>query len=461
MATTLQAGVAKVDITPPLTIPYLGYEPRHAFFQGVHDRLYARALAVNDGETRIVLITSDAIGYNNKILGPGRDFTREVRERIQARTGVPAGNIMLASSHAHSTPETINFRPLRDHSGCAAWLEVLIDQLVSAAAMAVSRQRQCTLKIGTGSVSNLAANRRILGKDGKLYSPHRRPADIGVVDWGATDPQVNVCLFESVDDGTCIVLTNFACHPITMQVQPLVSADFPGVAMDLVERTVTGCTGSLFVQGACGDQNPVRGDTRDFDDVQHYGQMLGGEVLKLVNMMRAPDYRASQPHLAVAAADVSLPAREAPPRSSVMAAYEAASRKLVQATTQAEREQLTRERRMAEEMLVVIDWGTEPLPAEVQVFRVGDAALIGLPGEPFVELGLEIKHRAAVPFPFVVGYANNYLGYFATPSAWELGGYEVSYGPWAPAGPESSALLVEKAVELTAWLWTGRSTVDD
>ena len=50
MSHTLQAGASRVDITPPLTIPYLGYEPRHAFFRGVHDPLYARALAVDDGE---------------------------------------------------------------------------------------------------------------------------------------------------------------------------------------------------------------------------------------------------------------------------------------------------------------------------------------------------------------------------------------------------------------------------
>ncbi len=38
----LTAGASRIDITPPLTIPYLGFVPRHAFFEGVHDPLYAR-----------------------------------------------------------------------------------------------------------------------------------------------------------------------------------------------------------------------------------------------------------------------------------------------------------------------------------------------------------------------------------------------------------------------------------
>lgn len=455
MANIFQAGTAKVDITPPLTIPYLGYEPRHALFQGVHDPLYARALAVDDGETQAVLIAADSIGYSNDILGPGRNFTAEVRQRIQARTGVPAENIMLASSHAHSTPETTNLRTLLDTPAAGPWLEVLMDQLASAAAMAVRRRKPSMLKIGTGEVHGLSWSRRIIGKDGKIYQWSNRPPDGEVADWGAIDHQVGVLLFEAIEGGSCIVVTNFACHAVTVQVQPLVSADFPGAAMGLVEWVIPNCEGSLFLQGACGDQNPVRGDTRDFEDVKRYGLMLGGEVIKLVGKLSAPDYPESRPVVAVMSETISLPARDLPPRGPAQAAYEEADRKLAEARTEGERRRFARERRLAEEVLLLIARGSEPIPAEVQVIRLGDAAIVGLPGEPFVELGLEIKERAIAPHPFVVGYANDYLGYFATPAAWEQGGYEVGYGPWARVGPEGSSLLVEKAVEMVGKLWGG------
>ena len=59
----LTAGAARVEITPPLSIPYLGYAPRHAFFEGVHDPLFARAVVVSDGERRIALVVADSIGF--------------------------------------------------------------------------------------------------------------------------------------------------------------------------------------------------------------------------------------------------------------------------------------------------------------------------------------------------------------------------------------------------------------
>jgi len=448
-----QAGTAKVDITPPLTIPYLGYEPRHAFFHGVHDPLYARALAVDDGETRAVLIAADSIGYNNDILGPGRNFTTEVRQRIQAQTGVPADHIMLASSHAHSTPDTVNIRTLLDTPAAGPWLKVLMDQLASAAIMAMKRRKPSTLKVTTGEVKGLAWSRRIIGKDGKIYQWEKRPPDEKIADWGSTDHQVGVLSFETIDRDSRILVTNFACHAVTVQVQPLASADFPGAAMDLVERTIPGCDGSLFLQGACGDQNPVGGDTRDFADVKRYGLMLGGEVIKLASRLSAPSYPESPPIVAVTSEMISLPGRDLPPRGPVQAAYDETDRKLAEAATEEERKRLAREQRIVEEALIQIDRGCEPVLGEVQVMRLGDVAIVGLPGEPFVDLGLEIKERAAAPHSFVTGYANDYLGYFATPAAWEQGGYEVGHGPWARVGLEATSLLVKKAVEMISELW--------
>jgi neutral ceramidase len=87
------------------------------------------------------------------------------------------------------------------------------------------------------------------------------------------------------------------------------------------------------------------------------------------------------------------------------------------------------------------------------VIRLGDVALVALPGEPFVELGLEIIERSAAPSTFIVGYANDWIGYLTTELAWQQGGYEVSLGPWTRVGPQGGRQLVDKAVELVARLW--------
>src|SRR6185312_8720565 len=102
----LRIGFGRVDITPPLHIPYLSYLPRQTPFQGVHDPLFARAMVADNGETRLAIVTVDALGLSTDVLGPGRDFVAETRARIERRAGVPTEHVLLAASHAHSTPQT-------------------------------------------------------------------------------------------------------------------------------------------------------------------------------------------------------------------------------------------------------------------------------------------------------------------------------------------------------------------
>ncbi|MBC8234474.1 hypothetical protein H8E77_33410, partial [bacterium] len=93
MPTTLLAGSAKVDITPPLSIPHLAYIPRQGKFKNVHDSLFARAVVFENEQTKLAVIAADSIGYSNDILGEGRNFTSEVRQKIQQRVGIDAQNI--------------------------------------------------------------------------------------------------------------------------------------------------------------------------------------------------------------------------------------------------------------------------------------------------------------------------------------------------------------------------------
>ncbi|MCX6046664.1 MAG: neutral/alkaline non-lysosomal ceramidase N-terminal domain-containing protein [Chloroflexi bacterium] len=452
MSNRLLAGSAKVDITPPLTIPYLGYEPRHALFQGVHDPLYARAVALDDGKTQIILIAADSLGYNNAILGPTRNFTQEVRQRIQERTGVPAANIMLTASHAHSTPETTHARRLLDTPAAEPWLEVLIDQLASAAAMAFAQRKPSQLKAGAGAVEGLARNRRIIGKDGRIVGGPETTWLEAETTSGPVDTAVGVLYLETLEDQACTVLANFACHPVTVQVQPYVSADFPGAAMTLLEKSLPRCSNSLFLQGACGDINPIR-NTTDFADVERYGLMLGGEVIKVVGQLSAPDYPTTTPTIQVQTETLLLKVRELPALEPAQQAYAEAVRQQANTLTDAERSHWVREQRMAEEKLLLIERGAAPIPAEVQVFRIGDVALVSLPGEPFAELGLTIKRHSPARHTFVIGYANGWIGYLPTPEAWQQGGYEVGEGPWTRVGPAGGPLLVETALKLLATLW--------
>src|SRR5438067_2231879 len=115
VSSSLKAGAAKRRVTPPEWVPYLTSSGNATIapFKGVHDDLHARALVLDNGQQALAVLAVDSIGYDNSILGPGRDFTRELRERVAAKTGLRPEAIMLAATHTHSAPETVGLTPFR------------------------------------------------------------------------------------------------------------------------------------------------------------------------------------------------------------------------------------------------------------------------------------------------------------------------------------------------------------
>ena len=97
---------------------------------------------------------------------------------------------------------------------------------------------------------------------------------------------------------------------------------------------------------------------------------------------------------------------------------------------------------------MLLDRGSDPIAAEIQVIRIGDLALVALPGELFVELGLAIRQQSPARHTFVIGYANEFIGYLPTSEAWEQGGYEVALGPWTRVDKMGGTRLAERAVDI-------------
>ncbi|MDI9585443.1 MAG: neutral/alkaline non-lysosomal ceramidase N-terminal domain-containing protein, partial [Acidobacteriota bacterium] len=95
----LQAGIATVDITPPVGTWLAGFAGRHKGSEGIHDPLRARALVLDDGDTRLLIITCD-------ILSLAYPFIDDLKARIEAESGLPPERVMVNCSHTHSGPVT-------------------------------------------------------------------------------------------------------------------------------------------------------------------------------------------------------------------------------------------------------------------------------------------------------------------------------------------------------------------
>ena len=418
MADEFEVGVGKVNITPPLSFPYLGFHPRHAFFKGVHDDLYVRSLVVSCEGNEVAIVASDTFGFRNRVIGKGRDFTEEVRKRVEETTGIRGDHVMLTGSHIHSTPDTLGFRPLDEKA--AMWLEALMEQIASSVMLAHENRFKADLKVGRGDVKGVSKNRR----GGECL-----------------DTEVITVLFESAERN--VLMVNFACHPVIVQVQDLVSADYVGVLEGTVEKTLEGVEGCLFLQGACGDINPVMGNTRNFRDVYFVGMALAGEVIKTYSLMALPGYPKQPAKLKVVSERVNLPSRPLPTLEEAERAFEEAKKRFEMAEGREERDRARRAMRITEEVLFRVKEGKGPFEAEIQAVRMGNALLIGIPGEPFCQMGATIKEISRPLVGVPVGYTNGYLGYIAPPEAWERGGYEVSCGPWSKVGPEAYGMLIE------------------
>ncbi|HNT37067.1 MAG TPA: hypothetical protein PKH07_18905, partial [bacterium] len=330
-----------------------------------------------------------------------------------------------------------------DFPSALPWLEQLIGQIAESVENAWDTRRPAVLKGMVGKAPGISWCRRIITRDGRIVPYRNRPPDDEVLK-EPRDENVPVVLVEG--DGWNGVLVNFACHATTVQVQPLVSADFPGVACRLVEETL-GAEACLFFQGTCGNVNPLRG-TSCFDDVDLYGQALADEVLRCVRQLQQQSSSPMPSLVNVVRETVALERRTLPDRATLERAVAEGKKAIDAARTLEEKTEAIAAYREAAEPLRLVQLGSGPVFCEVQVIRLGDILIVGIEGEVFVEYGLRIHAKSPAPITLVCAYSNGYQGYIVTPETYEEGGYEVSLGPWSRVTRNAGDVLIGRIEEL-------------
>jgi neutral ceramidase len=441
----LTAGVSLVDISPGPGIELAGYPHHPRFNKGIHDPLYAGCICLDDGATKLAIVSMDLLIYSKKEV-------QAVRDEISRTTPIPAGNIMITCSHTHSGPwasgrldlEALEQKLTPD----PGFLSDLHRKLVSLVKDAWENRFEAQVGVEKG----------FCGRQHGVGGNRRNPEEIA-------DPEVWTVGVKDAAGNLRGCLVKYALHPTFLHSDSfLVSADYPGCIRKLLAERKPGMI-FLFAQGCSGNQSPRYFRTgKTYDEAMRVGYAIGEEAVRVLDSM---DYR-SDAKLVVTSAETEVDTRILPSRADAEKAVALArtSWEKVKAESAVERDIWNAELRFlgAEDLLayvLVSERGEslalreDELPAEVQVIGIGDARIVGLQGELFVEFGITIQYRAPFDRTFVIELANGGLpGYACTARAYAQGGYET--GASLLTG-RSGEQLVDAAVRL---LWETKEARD-
>lgn len=419
MSTPLLAGAARIDITPPPGIDLTGFIARANPSIGVRDPLYARALVLHRGHRDAVIVTCDILGFSTEL----RDA---VRARVSLATGIAGPAILLAASHTHGGPAT---QFLQDcGTPDPAYLDELTRRLTSVVAQAVAVQKPVSVAAGRTEARDGVHNRR-------------RPGDV-------TDPAVELLRFDNAQGQTVATLVNFSCHPTSLYFDNReFSADYPGLVSARLEEATGGV--ALFLMGAIGDVGPVM---RGEESLATIGNAVADAVLAALPTLTP----IADPVIDTAGGLLQLPLLPIPGRAELVQLREEYRAGALAEDAQGRPVHAKMRRAMAgwaETMFERLQAGTlQPtVDAEIQLIGIGDVVIVGVPGEYFVELGLQVKAQVPARQVLLCGFANHNIGYIPARRAYPHGGYEIEeaykyYGYPAALAPEAGEQIVEAAV---------------
>jgi hypothetical protein len=436
-ADELRAGMAVVDITPPVPFRMSGY-----FYErlstGTKDPLRAKAIVFRQGGESAALVFCD-------LIGPFLEVSTRSRRLAAEATGIPAENITIAATHSHTGPLYFGALHKHLHERSIArfgndpyekidYSAMLVEKIVVAIADADSALQPVQLEAGYALENRLSFNRRFHMKDGTVrFNPGRLNPDI-IRPAGPIDPQVGaIWLKRAGQDQPSAAIVSFALHLDTVGGTEY-SADYPKVAEEQLRSSFDPAFTLLFGAGTCGDINHIDVTTRNGRTTAEIGKMLAESLQQARDQHEFTQL--AEPSLAVKNIKVRTPLQQ-------YSASEIAEARQNMARV-GNRELPFLEEVEACKIMELAIRDTDEF--EIQAFRFSrDVAIVTLPGEVFVELGLAIKAASPFKTTLVIELANDDAAYIPTKKAFAEGSYETVNSHIEPGGGE---LLVEAAIKL-------------
>jgi len=390
-AAGFRAAAVKVDITPKTTQWLLGYAARQS--TGVHDPIFHRVVAMDDGRTQFYLVSSDIC-----LFSPG--LYDEVAAELERATGITRRQFWWSVTHTHAAPEIgppgmskVFLANRFNHEWDREYTRQLIAALIQAVKEARDHLEPARLQMGVGmSLANI--NRRAKDVDGKV--------SLGLNPDGPADRQIGLIRLERSDGSLLALVANYAIHGTVMNGDnKLISGDAPGIVSAYVEEKLGAPV--LFINGAAGNLAPIYSvyPTPGAGHLSQFRVLLGDRILQANS---AIPKGSDDVKLTLAEAFVESPFRpglEWPQELGAYSRTDSAGRVLVK------------------------------LP--VRFLQINDTAIWSAPVELFCEIAIHVRNVSPFTHTFYFGYTNGWFGYLPTAQAIAEGGYEPNTSPFTGA----------------------------
>lgn len=423
----LKAGTAKINITPPYgTIINGDFLPNYA--NEIHDSLYARALAFDNGSAKFIFIVVDNMTLDARLVENARGLITE-------KTGLKEGQVMISNTHAHSTGAVIETATVQADMSYRIYMP---GRIADAAIIALKNLQPAKIAWGHIDVPKHVACRRWymkpgfaminpLGEEEKVWM--NPPAGSEFLDKpvSPTDPQVTFLAVKTSDDKWLSILANYSTHYVGGVPANVISADYFG-EVDLMLKSKLKA-GKDFVgimsNGTSGDVNTIdfkldkNYPSGDYEKIRVIANEITDSIVKVLGNVQYSD----RPVFRVSNGEQEITRRQ--PSDKVLAWATEIVRttdftKL--GTTDKASDDIRRLYALDIVKLNFYEPATYKL--HLQAVRLGDGAIGTLPGEIFSETGLNLKRNSPFKYYFTVTHANGQFGYVPPAEQFRLGGYE-------------------------------------
>jgi neutral ceramidase len=423
----IKAGAARVNVTPPYgTIINGDFLPNYA--REIHDSLYARALAFDNGEMKFVFIVVDNMTLDAGLINIAKSL-------IKGETGLSPAQVMISCNHAHSTGSVIETATVQADMSYRLFLPA---RIAGSAVKALSMLKPAKIAWGQIDVPKHVSCRRWYMKPGfQMTDPFGHedkvwmnpPAGSEFLDSPVSpvDPQVSYLAVMTTDNKWIAILSNYSTHYVGGFPSNTISGDYYGEIDKMLKAKLKADNDfvGIMSNGTSGDAN-----TMDFRLTKNYPsgdyekiKLIAGDISDSIIVSLQNVKWSEKPVFKVEGADISIVRRQ--PSPEVLASSKERV-KSVDFTKLGTADKASDDIKSSYALdIVKLDF-YEPLfySLPLQAVRIGDGTIGTLPGEFFAETGLKLKKNAPCKYYFSISLANGQFGYVPPASQFLLGGYE-------------------------------------